>query len=266
MPLHRSIVSRSASLACGLVVALALAATLTALGCGGSGDRDGNRKVEEATHRFGVAIGDTVRVESAGQPLVIPAPPGMVDLLTVTSQERPTSASGDQIAGFFLPRDRLEAVLGGAHPKDLSVSASVLGANTPSGPLNASRFESMRAAWTTTGSRITDPDARRIAEALATWKGGAQQELDDPLGHRGGDTMAVAVDHLGSYAVQLLSVGHNLPTDDAPYDIHSTALVLVRGRILSLMWTRRGSFSVRALNEVSDDIRRWADAVVAANP
>ncbi|HUK61983.1 MAG TPA: hypothetical protein VLV15_01580, partial [Dongiaceae bacterium] len=93
-----------------------------------------------------------------------------------------------------------------------------------------------------------------------------RQELHDPLGSRETDTLAVVVEQPSPRAVQIVTVAHHGPPEPAVYDLYTSTIVFAGGRILELMWVRVGPFSVEALARLRDDMRRWAAAVIAANP
>ncbi len=176
------------------------------------------------------SAGDTVRVEAAGRTIVIPAPDGMVDFLSATGRRAPPASSGGGVVGVFVRRDQLHLALRNAGPRDLTVMAAVPAGNSFSDVNNATRFEAQKNSWVATGRQITDPGARRIATELERWTTGAQSSLDDPLPR--GDTVAVRVESPDARRVQLLTVGHNQTAEFGEYDLHSSALVFVRGRVL----------------------------------
>lgn len=247
----------------GFTLSLLLCALLST----GCGTKTANESRSQGAHTGTPrSTADTAYIQVAGRSITIPPPAGMIDVMAALNINAPDGRSGDHFTRIFFPRERLEEVARNRGPHDLSVTVSSFDENSSDDARNATRFEAVRSSWMAQGRSMRDPDARRIATALESLRNGGSVEFENPLAGRSGDTVAVAVESSGPHQVQLLVVGHHPPSEGGDYDLHSSALVLVRGRILEFMWTRRGTFSLPALSQVSSDLRRWTDAVVEANP
>lgn len=232
---------------------------LLALAAGACGGGSSPKKPASVEDR--VAAADTIRIEVASAPIVVPAPAGMVDMLTVLGRRPP----GASIEGLFAPRDQVSAILTGGDPTDNVAAVRPFEGNSSDASGNVSRFGAFQSKQLARDEWKQDRDARRIFDALERWRAGQRDELVDPLASHHGDTLVVTIESHDLRCLQMLGVGHDR-TGGADYDFLSTAWVLVNGRIVGLEWSRRAPFSLETAARYLDDTRRWADAVLEANP
>jgi len=91
--------------------------------------------------------------------------------------------------------------------------------------------------------------------------------LSPPIAFAEDDAITVEVRSPDVRFVEVLTVGRMPGTPAGLCDVSASATVLVRERILDLIWTRHQvPFGVGALVDASDGAARWADAVLQANP
>jgi hypothetical protein len=190
----------------------------------------------------------------------------MRDVLAATRKAAQTTESGDLVFGVFLPPERLAAVLRGENPRGLAVEAIVPSGNTADDAQNAEQFASARAQWLKGGRETKYPDARRIAAALARWSEGSPTGIQNPTGLPEGEPVPVLAESPDEQSVVLLSVLRLPASDGGGYESHASVLLLAGGRMLELMWTRRGSFTIATLADIRTHVGLWTEAVLKANP
>src|SRR6185295_14828039 len=106
----------------GAMLVCALLCCLIASGCGRAQPR---RSPSSST------LGDTVRVTTAqGTTIIVPAPQGMADVMSVAGRAPITSRHGDVVWGMFQPRERLQEAL----RRDYHSNVEVMLLLNPEGP------------------------------------------------------------------------------------------------------------------------------------
>jgi hypothetical protein len=216
--------------------------------------------------RPSTAAGDTVQVTVQGMTIVVPAPEGMVDVMTLAGRGPMAGKHGDVVWGMFQPRERAQQALGSGYHTDVHVMLVVPQENTGSVPANTSAFAALVQSFRDAASRSRSTEGARVSEALGRWRSGARDgdmRLGDPPA---GDRFIVAAETPEPDMCQLLTVGRSPASEGGIIDVLCEARMLVRGRILCFDWFRRPATSVGDLAEVSESSSRWAHAVRAANP
>jgi hypothetical protein len=235
----------------------ALAALVAVGGCGGSGDAPGGRASSSP---------DTIRVDILGTRVVVPAPAGMVDAMQLFGRRPSRRGDGSVLESIFIPRDQVDAIREGAQPHDLNVFLTIPAVNAASAIVNANRFEQTRQKYLQLARVKRDPEAARIEEALEFLRAGAPRALDAPLAEHEGDTLVVAFVSPTPHVLETLALGRGRGGQRNVFAHHAAAYVLVRGRVVYLMWWQNGPFDLRTLDAVDRRVRDWAAAVLAANP
>lgn len=220
------------------------------------------RVPESGGERTSEASSDTLRIDVAGREIVVPPPQGMVEVSRRLHQDIPPRR--DRVVGLFVPAAELEAVRKGGVSR-FYVFATVPAVNRANEVENAARFDTVRAQTLEFAARSADDSTRRIAAALASWRTGEEREIPDPLAARSGDPVMVLAEPIDPQAFQHVAVRHPTAAEGGGCELHTAVRVLVRGRILELMWTQQEPFSVRALAEARASAADWSSAILAAN-
>src|SRR5262249_52439389 len=159
------------------------------------------------------------------------------------------------LEGVYFPAAQWQAAEQSGHlPRDPLIMAIAPHGNVADDASNIRQFTTLRASWNAAGKRVTHRDARRIAAALERWRGGTHLEMDAPaLALKGDESVPVEVETSDPRVMRLIMVARDPDSRGGAYHMWSSAMVLVRGRIVNLEWGRRGFFSIRTLAEVSDN-------------
>ena len=208
--------------------------------------------------------GEVVETEAFGRVVRIPGPPGMINVLR---RVPPGSArSHSEVRAIFLPDSVWRASGEGRRPPrgDLFIVASVEKESSADERTNAQGLLAAQAAWAERARRSSDPRRLRVLEALRRVEKGGDGRIQPPVVLGTGDGFPLEVETRNTRAVTLLSVQRQEP-GEGPGECVATALVLVRGRVLHLMYARLAPLTTRTEIEVRGAMRRWVAAVLAAN-
>ena len=194
-----------------------------------------------------------------GREIVLPAPEGMADGLSVTGQPAPHTKDGDLIVGIFVPRElRAQVTRPGFHAL-MTVVAS-LPTNSTSDSENTTAFAALEQQWASAAHRLADSTTRRLAAEVGDSRSGARDTVALP-GTPPENGWCLGVSEPIPSVCQLLLI---LPTEHGKTQVLSETCLLVRNRMIRLLWGRPVT-TVWEVAEVAARAETWAKAVAEAN-
>jgi len=203
--------------------------------------------------------GTMLQVDVRGRTIALPAPDGMADGLSVRGVPAPRVESGDRMVGVFVPSELRSQVVGpGFRPKQ-TVIATVPGENSSSATANAAEFAKRSEQWASTARRLADTTTRTLAVELEYCRSARPEPIPLPAGPPE-NGWCLGVSEPLPTARQLLVV---LPHDGGA-EVMCASLVLVRGRMLRLLWSGPVT-TVQDVAAASAGAERWVKAVAEAN-
>ena len=213
-----------------------------------------------------VGLGDTVRVRVRGTTIVVPAPDGFSDVMSVARIPPRAGAHGDVVWGMFQPRERVNEVLRHGVHTGLHVMLSLSQESAGPVPRDSLSFAALCKSWREAAARSVSPEGARVAKALSRWRHTAE-DGDLGLGNLPNDARYVVAFEAPARGIcRLVTIMRSSEDRPGSAEVWCDTRVLVRGRILTLNWSRASSATVRDLAEVCDASEGWARRVLAANP